>query len=130
MDHFKAINDQHGHPAGDAVLRRVALVLEEVVRGSDLLARIGGEEFAVLAVDTGMAEAAQLAERLRAAVERAGPVPVGHAAVPVTASVGVVTRRVHVGEVVKAPEHLLAAADDALYRAKRNGRNRVEVATG
>ncbi|MBW8312071.1 MAG: diguanylate cyclase [Rhizobium sp.] len=130
IDHFKAINDQHGHPAGDAVLRRVALVLEEVVRGSDLLARIGGEEFAVLAVDTGMAEAAQLAERLRAAVERAGPVTVGHAAVSVTVSVGVVTRRVHVGEVVKAPEHLLAAADDALYRAKRNGRNRVEVATG
>ena len=130
IDHFKSINDRHGHPAGDAVLRRVALLLEEQVRGSDLLARVGGEEFAVLAVDTGMVEAGQLAERLRKAIEDAGPVSVGHAAVPVTISLGVVSRRIRPGELARAPEHLLAAADDALYRAKRNGRNRVEVAVG
>lgn len=130
IDHFKAINDQHGHPAGDAVLRWVALQLEEQVRASDLLARVGGEEFAVLAVDTGVAEAAQLGERLRAAVEEGGPVVVGRATIPVTVSVGVVARRVQGGEVSRAPERLLAAADDALYRAKRNGRNRVEVAPG
>ena len=130
IDRFKAINDQHGHPAGDAVLRRVALLLEEQVRGSDLLARIGGEEFAVLAVDTGLIEANQLAERLRAAIENAGSIAVGHASIDVTISLGVVTRRIQVGELARAPERLLAAADDALYRAKRNGRNRVEVAPG
>ncbi|WP_339826825.1 diguanylate cyclase [uncultured Arenimonas sp.] len=130
IDRFKAINDQHGHPAGDAVLRRVALLLEEQVRGSDLLARIGGEEFAVLAVDTGLIEANQLAERLRAAIENAGSIAVGHASIEVTISLGVVTRRIQVGELARAPERLLAAADDALYRAKRNGRNRVEVAPG
>lgn len=130
IDHFKAVNDQHGHPAGDAVLRHVALVLEEQVRGSDLLARVGGEEFAVLAVDTGLVEAGQLAERLRKAVEESGPVSAGRAALRVTISLGVVTRRIKAGELARAPEHLLAAADDALYRAKRNGRNRVEVAVG
>ncbi|GAB2669410.1 sensor domain-containing diguanylate cyclase [Arenimonas aestuarii] len=128
IDHFKAINDQHGHPTGDAVLRRIALLLEECVRSSDLLARVGGEEFAVLAVDTGPGEAGQLAERLRAAVENAGPVSVGRASIPVTISLGLVTRRIQPGELSRAPERLLAAADDALYRAKRNGRNRVEVA--
>lgn len=130
IDRFKAINDQHGHPAGDAVLRQVALLLEEQVRASDLLARVGGEEFAVLAVDTGMIEASQLAERLRAAIENAGPIAVGRAAIPVTISLGVVARRIQGGELSRAPERLLAAADDALYRAKRNGRNRVEVAPG
>lgn len=130
IDHFKAVNDQHGHPAGDAVLRHVALVLEEQVRGSDLLARVGGEEFAVLAVDTGIVEAGQLAERLRKAVEESSPVSVGRASLTVTISLGVVTRRIKPGELARAPEHLLAAADDALYRAKRNGRNRVEVSVG
>ena len=130
IDHFKAVNDQHGHPAGDAVLRHVALVLEEQVRGSDLLARVGGEEFAVLAVDTGLLEAGQLAERLRRAVEESGPISVGRTGLRVTISLGVVTRRIKAGELARAPEHLLAAADDALYRAKRNGRNRVEVAVG
>jgi len=105
-------------------------VLEEQVRGSDLLARVGGEEFAVLAVDTGMVEAGQLAERLRKAVEESGPISVGRAGLRVTISLGVVTRRIKAGELARAPEHLLAAADDALYRAKRNGRNRVEVAVG
>jgi diguanylate cyclase (GGDEF)-like protein len=128
IDHFKAINDQHGHPAGDAVLRRVAMLLEEQVRGGDLLARVGGEEFAVLALETPMSEAMPLAERLRACIENAGPIAVGRAAVPVTISLGVAVLWGRQGDLLKAPERLLAAADDALYRAKRNGRNRVEVA--
>lgn len=128
IDHFKAVNDQHGHPAGDAVLRRVALLLEEQVRGNDLLARIGGEEFAVLAVEAAVAEASKLAERLRAAVEQAGPIPVGRIALSVTVSVGVSVVWPRPGDLLKVPERLLAGADDALYRAKRNGRNRVEVA--
>lgn len=130
IDHFKAINDQHGHPVGDLVLRRVAAVLEDQVRGGDLLARVGGEEFAVLALDTDLAVASQLGERLRAAVEAASPVEAGRVAVPVTISVGVAIARVRAGDLLKTPERLLASADDALYRAKRNGRNRVEVATG
>ena len=128
IDHFKAINDQYGHPAGDAVLRTVALLLEEQVRGTDLLARVGGEEFAVLAVEAAMAEATQLGERLRAAVEGAGDIAVGRDAVRVTVSVGVAVLWPRAGDIVKVPERLLAGADDALYRAKRNGRNRVEVA--
>ena len=128
IDHFKAINDTHGHPAGDAVLRRVAMLLEENVRGGDLLARVGGEEFAVLALEAPMAEAMPLAERLRAAIEAAGPIPVGRADIPVTISVGVAVLWSRQGDLLKAPERLLAAADDALYRAKRNGRNRVEAA--
>ena len=128
IDRFKAINDQHGHPAGDAVLRRVAMLLEEQVRGSDLLARVGGEEFAVLAVDAPVSEASQLGERLRAAIEKAGAIAIGRTGVPVTISVGVAVLWPRPGDLLKAPERLLAAADDALYRAKRNGRNRVEVA--
>jgi diguanylate cyclase (GGDEF)-like protein len=128
IDHFKAINDSHGHPAGDAVLRRVAMLLEENVRGGDLLARVGGEEFAVLAIEAPASEATQLAERLRACIENAGPIAVGRTAVPVTISVGVAVLWGRQGDLLKAPERLLAAADDALYRAKRNGRNRVEVA--
>ena len=128
IDHFKAINDQYGHPAGDAVLRQVAVLLEEQVRGSDLLARVGGEEFAVLAVDAPLAEATLLGERLRAAIADAAPVRVGRNDVQVTVSVGVAVLWPRAGDVLRAPERLLAAADDALYRAKRNGRNRVEVA--
>jgi len=128
IDHFKAVNDQHGHPAGDAVLRRVAMLLEEQVRGSDLLARVGGEEFAVLAVEAAVAEASQLAERLRAAVEQSGPIAVGRTSLQVTVSVGVSVVWPRPGDLLKVPERLLAGADDALYRAKRNGRNRVEVA--
>ncbi|WP_146907019.1 GGDEF domain-containing protein [Arenimonas daejeonensis] len=128
IDHFKAINDQYGHPAGDAVLRRVAMLLEEQVRGSDLLARVGGEEFAVLAVEAATNEASQLGERLRACIENAGPISAGRASVPVTISVGVAVMWARPGDLLKAPERLLAAADDALYRAKRNGRNRVEAA--
>lgn len=128
IDHFKAVNDDHGHPAGDAVLRRVAMLLEEQVRGNDLLARVGGEEFAVLAVEAAVAEASQLAERLRAAVESAGPISVGRTALSVTVSVGVSVVWPRPGDLLKVPERLLAGADDALYRAKRNGRNRVEVA--
>ncbi len=128
IDNFKAINDRYGHPAGDVVLRQVGMLLEEQVRGNDLLARVGGEEFAVLAVEAPLADAVQLAERLRAAIADAAPVSIGRSDVKVTVSVGVAVLWPRAGDVLRTPERLLAAADDALYSAKRNGRNRVEVA--
>lgn len=121
IDHFKAINDTYGHPAGDAVLVEVAQRLCETVRGTDLVARYGGEEFAVLSVGEG---AAITAERLRSVVAAA---PVHYAGTPirVSLSAGVSNWNSTIGENAGA---LINAADQALYRAKESGRNRVCVA--
>lgn len=116
IDHFKRLNDEYGHQAGDDVLRQVAAVLVEHARVVDVPARYGGEEFAVILPDCGEAEAAAAAERLRAAVEAAPT------SVPVTVSAGVATFPSHGADVAA----LIRAADDALYSAKRSGRNRVE----
>lgn len=120
VDHFKSYNDTLGHPAGDEALRVVSKVLRDGHRDGDVAARYGGEEFIVLLPGTDTADAAGVAERLRAEIESA---PWPHR--PVTASVGVATsRNLFVGDL----EALIAAADRALYRAKRGGRNRVERA--
>jgi diguanylate cyclase (GGDEF)-like protein len=126
LDRFKSINDGHGHPAGDAVLRAAAEVLGRHLRGGDVPARLGGEEFAVLLPGTGATEAAALAERLRAALAAEVPHPAG-APASVTVSIGVaaVARD---GAPQPALDAALAAADAALYRAKQGGRNRVEAA--
>jgi diguanylate cyclase (GGDEF)-like protein len=117
VDHFKTFNDAFGHPAGDEALRRVAEAIRGCCRATDVAARTGGEEFAVLLPGTDLEGALVLAERVRAAVE-AGPWPLR----PVTASAGVAT----LGAACRgAAERLVAAADRALYRAKRDGRNRV-----
>jgi diguanylate cyclase (GGDEF)-like protein len=124
IDHFKAYNDLYGHPAGDQCLRDVSTCLRTELRGvSDLFARIGGEEFAVLLPTTRRAAAAGIAERLRQAVTRmavphAAPEACGH----VTISAGVAQVSVSL-EVESAA--LIAAADAALYEAKRQGRDRV-----
>ena len=115
-DRFKALNDRYGHLAGDAILRGLAARLRERVRAEDLVARLGGEEFLVVAPDTGPAGAAALAEDLRAAVA-AGPLAVGRLAVPVTVSVGWAS---WAGEDV---DGLLGRADRALYAAKAAGRD-------
>ena len=115
VDHFKAVNDRHGHQTGDEVLRAVAAAAASVVRGSDLLARYGGEEFALVLPGTTTADAQSLVERLRAAVS-AGTSP------RVTCSVGLAG-----GDPARAVE-LLAAADRALYAAKAAGRDRSVVA--
>jgi len=116
VDSFKGYNDTFGHPAGDAVLRSVAGVLLESTRGQDVVARYGGEEFIVLLPSTGAADAKATAERLRAQVERhAWPLR------GVTASFGVVSTGPEFSDV----EALVEGADQALYRAKREGRNRV-----
>jgi diguanylate cyclase (GGDEF)-like protein len=120
LDHFKRINDTHGHAAGDHVLARVADVVSSAIRAEDLFARIGGEEFAVLLRDTPLEGALQCAERIRQAIERTTFASAG-ATIPVTISVGVAT----LGPAHAKPAELLDAADRALYEAKHTGRNRV-----
>ena len=116
LDHFKLVNDRLGHPAGDAALVRTGDLLREAVRDADLVARTGGEEFALILPDTRQAGAYMLAERLRAKVERA----FAGEAVPVTISFGLAAFPNH-GD---SGEELAAAADRALYAAKELGRNR------
>jgi diguanylate cyclase (GGDEF)-like protein len=124
LDHFKRINDRFGHPAGDQVLRAVARAVQERLRSEDVLARWGGEEFAVLARGIGPLNGLALGERLRQEVERLRlSAPEGEP-IPVTISVGVATWE---GGGRIAPEALIAAADRNMYRAKAGGRNRVEA---
>ncbi|KAF0242741.1 MAG: diguanylate cyclase with PAS/PAC and GAF [Planctomycetota bacterium] len=119
VDHFKRVNDIHGHPAGDQVLRGVAETLRDGIRKTDFAARYGGEEFAVLLADVEEEQAAEISEILR---KRVGGLasPFGR----VTASFGVAMSRI--GR--NSAEALLAAADGALLKAKKRGRNRVERA--
>jgi diguanylate cyclase (GGDEF)-like protein len=123
LDHFKQVNDTHGHLVGDQTLIAVAKALRDHSRRSDLVARYGGEEFAVLCPDTDSATALQVAERLREAVAQLGAVALGHPG-PQTISVGVAIQSP--GDEL-SPEQLLDHADLALYRAKHAGRNRTEV---
>lgn len=124
-DHFKKVNDEYGHPAGDAVLKRLAAVLSAAVRERDLVARYGGEEFVVLLTKPSLAGLESLAERVRSAVE-AERVPIeGGGAVRVTISVGgAIFDPPHAPD---APSNLLLTADAALYQAKDAGRNRVLI---
>ena len=123
LDHFKAINDTHGHLIGDVVLRGVALVLGRNVRQVDAVARYGGEEFCVVLPRVGKAEATEVAEKLRRAVAATSIVVVpGQPAVHVTLSVGVASHQP--GDPADVG-HLLQRADAALFEAKRAGRDRV-----
>jgi two-component system, cell cycle response regulator len=121
MDFFKAVNDTHGHDMGDAVLREFSLRLRRNIRGVDLACRFGGEEFVVLMPDTDFRQAQSVAERVRMAVaERGFETGLGRP-LAVTVSVGVALNE----STDDTPEMLLKRADVALYRAKREGRNRV-----
>lgn len=123
VDHFKRFNDRFGHPRGDTCLRELAHAMRGELRGNDYLARVGGEEFAVLLQAAGPGSARALAERLRARVEA---LAIAHDGLDgqavVTVSVGVA---VQVPGLEVAPSALVEAADRALYQAKRAGRNRV-----
>ncbi|HEY4395471.1 MAG TPA: GGDEF domain-containing protein [Polyangia bacterium] len=121
IDHFKKINDTHGHPAGDFVLAELSQMMAELLRTEDVLARFGGEEFTVLCRGSDQNGARIVAERLRAAVE-ARKFTFGGQDIPVTISLGIAA----VPESgVNDHATFLAAADKALYEAKRSGRNRV-----
>ncbi len=123
LDHFKQINDTHGHDIGDAVLIAVADVVNEVKRVTDIACRLGGEEFALLLPETGRAGAFNLAQRLlRGVRDYPYEARIGKP-LAVTASVGVAT----VSSNSRAPDHLLKTADRALYQAKETGRDRVCV---
>jgi two-component system cell cycle response regulator len=123
LDEFKLVNDTHGHQAGDAVLREAAQRIRAAVRPYDSLGRYGGEEFLVLLPSCGMQEAAAIAERIRAQI-CGEPIEVDGKALSVSASLGVASQR-------RGPDSdsLVRMADEAMYRAKAAGRNRVELAT-
>jgi diguanylate cyclase (GGDEF)-like protein len=124
IDHFKRVNDTHGHQVGDEVLRQVAERLRSTLRRTDFLARYGGEEFGIIAPQTALEAAKVLAERLRRAIARE-PIQVNNElSIPLTISVGVAVFPDH----AQNESDLVAAADAALYRAKQDGRNCVRVA--
>ncbi|HEY3706593.1 MAG TPA: GGDEF domain-containing protein [Terracidiphilus sp.] len=120
IDDFKGVNDTWGHQAGDEVLCEVGNALRRILRPSDAISRFGGEEFAILLRDSDLPRAAEIAERLRCEVESIPGLPGG---VRTSVSLGVACS--HPGE---SSDQLLARCDQALYRSKRDGRNRVSIA--
>lgn len=125
LDHFKNVNDRHGHAAGDRVLRAFASGVRERLRGSDVLGRLGGEEFGLVLPATGVNGARHLAEQIRQAVEALQFEVDGDQPLRVTVSAGVAVAEPSRGD---SAETLMDLADKALYQAKQKGRNRVVVA--
>ena len=121
VDHFKVVNDTHGHPAGDLVLRHLAGILAEAAGEDAVPARFGGEEFALLLREAPLREVAQRAERLRLRIGGASvAIRPGGPRISVTVSLGIA-----IASPGEAPQQLIERADAALYEAKRGGRNRV-----
>ena len=119
LDHFKAVNDTYGHPAGDALLREATVRIRSALRAYDAIGRYGGEEFLIVLPDTSTDAALIVAERARACV--AAPMEVGGVSMPLSVSLGVAST----GPALYETDGLIQAADEALYRAKASGRNRV-----
>jgi len=130
IDHFKKINDEHGHPAGDGILAALSQIVMNSVRKTDVVARYGGDEILVIATHTPLLDAAELGERLRQRVEGAvmGQANKAGGGVPVrvTISVGVAGYN----DELSSGQALIQAADQALYQAKQAGRNRTVTAQG
>ena len=120
VDHFKAINDHYGHAGGDKALQLLVTILKAGVRQTDLVGRLGGEEFAIVLLDTPTEAARVIAEWLRTRVAEA-EIPFGEQTIIMTISVGLSTLQAS----DRSIEQVLGRADEALYRAKRGGRNRV-----
>jgi diguanylate cyclase (GGDEF)-like protein len=121
VDYFKRINDTYGHAIGDSVLKSLAEILKSAIREVDLIGRLGGEEFALILPETGLADAVTFAERLRALIANTG-LACMNGEVTITASFGIASY----AEDDSSLDMLTRKADEALYRAKQNGRNRVE----
>lgn len=122
LDHFKKLNDKHGHAAGDHALRRFAQVLRATLRPDDVVARYGGEEFTLLLADCSVEEAAGALDRVRAALKRSLE---GEEGPPFTASFGISEFPRHGHDL----ETLTTVADGALYLSKEHGRDRVTIAS-
>ena len=122
IDHFKQVNDTHGHAAGDAVLREAARRIVDSSRISDIVGRYGGEEFVVLLPETSGEDAVLAADKLRATLS-ATPITAGAVSIPIRASIGVAAW----SDPMRTAADLYAAADEALYRAKELGRDRTEL---
>ena len=127
IDHFKAVNDTHGHASGDIALRAVGQCIKAQLRAGDTVARWGGEEFVLMLPQTPAVHAREIAERIRAAVGRRPFEGAGGQAMPVTISIGLAMLPAHssVRDPAEQAAALIARADEALYEAKRAGRNRV-----
>jgi diguanylate cyclase (GGDEF)-like protein len=126
VDFFKQVNDSHGHKVGDAVLKKLAEVCHQTMRDVDIVGRVGGEEFAILLPETGIEEAAEVAERLREAIANAKvPLPAGGLPIHFTVSIGVASLSTKDDNM----DLLLYLADKALYAAKSSGRNRVCISS-
>ena len=127
IDYFKAVNDNYGHQVGDQTLKNLGQLLSQKVRSTDIVARYGGEEIAILALQTPVSSAGDLAERLRQAVEESIMVPADEdekrPAITITISIGVTGY----DQQVTGHHILIERADKALYKAKQEGRNRVIV---
>lgn len=120
LDHFKAINDTHGHQVGDAVLQHVSTLVRQESRNNDVIGRYGGEEFIILLTDVDAESAVRIAERIRQTVHH-NTLSINNLHVKLTVSIGVASA----AEVDGSPDRLIALADERLYIAKRQGRNRV-----
>ncbi len=126
IDHFKNVNDTHGHPVGDKYLIHIAGRIGSAIRESDMAARFGGEEFVVIAPNASLTEAASLAERIRESVA-ANPLRLGQVVLDNTVSIGVAEFDPEPEFGSNILEDMIEKADKALYRAKQCGRNRVET---
>ena len=124
IDHFKNINDTHGHKAGDIVLQKLGHILRETLRTVDITGRMGGEEFAILMPETNFQEAAEMAERLRETVARSDVILEAGLPLHFSVSIGVATMKSKDVNI----DMLINQADEALYQAKNTGRNKVCLA--
>lgn len=130
VDHFKSVNDNHGHQVGDQVLRDVAGIIREQLRASDVLGRYGGEEFSALLVNASSDAAREIAERIRSLIEKHVFTATDNKSLSLTISIGIATLPANVGEASAETlsEDLVERADQAVYQAKSNGRNQVIIA--
>ncbi len=132
IDHFKKVNDNYGHQAGDEILRGVAQIIRELVRSTDVVARYGGEEFIVLLSHKGKQKAGEIAERIRKTIEQRIFSDPQHGDIMITTSIGInsLNTTEHDGEVKDVASLFVVRADRALYQAKNSGRNKIEFYAG